>query len=55
MTPRRRLLGQSSLEYLIVFTLVGISLTTGPNSVLERLFRAVDAHYGRFSAAVSQP
>jgi hypothetical protein len=56
MTRRRsRQGGQSTLEYLLVFTLVGISLTTGPNSPLERLFLAVGGHYTRLTDAVSRP
>lgn len=47
--------GQSSVEYLIVLMLVGISLTTGPRSALEQIFRAVGEHYVRLTDAVSRP
>ncbi len=52
---RRHCLGQSALEYLIVLTLVGISLTLGPSSPLEQVFLAIGNHYTRLTDAVSQP
>ena len=47
--------GQSSLEYLVVLMLVGISLTAGPRSALEKVFRAIGEHYVRLTDAVSRP
>ena len=47
--------GQSSLEYLIVLMLVGISLTAGPRSALEQIFLAIGAHYTRLTDALSRP
>jgi hypothetical protein len=47
--------GQSMIEYLIVLTLVGISLTAGPRSPLEQLVGAIGQHYSRLTDAVSQP
>lgn len=47
--------GQSALEYLIVLMLVGISLTAGPTSALEQIFRSIGDHYGRLTDAVSRP
>lgn len=47
--------GQSSVEYLIVLMLVGISLTAGPSSALERVFRAIGEHYTRLTDAASRP
>ncbi len=47
--------GQSTLEYLIVLMLVGISLTAGPRSSLEQVFRAIGEHYVRLTDALSRP
>lgn len=47
--------GQSTLEYLIVLMLVGISLTAGPRSSLEQIFRAIGEHYVRLTDALSRP
>ena len=47
--------GQSTLEYLIVLVLVGISLTAGPRSSLEQIFRAIGEHYVRLTDALSRP
>ena len=47
--------GQSSLEYLVVLMLVGISLTAGPRSALEKVFRAIGEHNVRLTDAVSRP
>lgn len=47
--------GQSTLEYLIVLMLVGISLTTGPRSALEQFFNAIGAHYTRLTDGLSRP
>lgn len=47
--------GQSTIEYLIVLSLVGISLTVGPQSPLEQFFRAIGQHYTRLTDAVSRP
>ena len=52
---RHQCLGQSAIEYLIVLTLVGISLTLGPQSPLEQVFLAIGNHYTRLTDAVSQP
>ncbi len=47
--------GQSTLEYLIVLMLVGISLTAGPRSALEQIFRTFGEHYVRLTDALSRP
>lgn len=47
--------GQSTLEYLIVLMLVGISLTAGPRSALEQVFRTFGEHYVRLTDALSRP
>lgn len=51
--PRAR--GQGTVEYLIVLALVGISLSAGPGSPLERLFGAIVDHHARLTDAVSRP
>ncbi len=52
---RSRCRGQSTVEYLIVLMLVGISLTAGPTSALEQIFRSIGDHYVRLTDAVSRP
>ena len=47
--------GQSLAEYLVVLVLVGISLTAGPASPLEQIFRAIAGHHARLTDAVSRP
>lgn len=46
---------QSSVEYLIVLSLLALALTIGPDSALEQLFRAFDDHYQKFTYAMSRP
>jgi len=47
--------GQGTVEYLIVLALVGVSLSAGPNSPLERLVGALVEHHARLTHAVSRP
>jgi len=47
--------GQGTVEYLIVLALVGISLSAGSTSPLERLFGAIVDHHARLTDAVSRP
>lgn len=51
----RRARGQSSVEYLIVLSLLALALTIGPDSPLEQLFRAFADHYQKFTYAMSRP
>ncbi len=52
---RARQGAQSSVEYLIVLSLLALALTIGPDSALEQLFRAFDDHYQKFTYAMSRP
>lgn len=52
---RKRLRAQSSVEYLIVLSLLALALTIGPDSALEQLFRAFADHYQKFTYAMSRP
>jgi hypothetical protein len=47
--------GQGTVEYLIVLALVGIGLSAGPASPLERLVGAIVDHHARLTDAVSRP
>jgi len=47
--------GQGTVEYLIVLALVGICLSAGSASPLERLFGAIVDHHARLTDAVSRP
>lgn len=47
--------GQGTVEYLIVLALVGVSLSAGSTSPLERLFGAIVDHHARLTDAVSRP
>lgn len=47
--------GQAMTEYLILGMLIAIVLVIGEPSPLEQLFRAIQAHYGRFTMALSLP
>jgi hypothetical protein len=55
VTPRRRARAQSSVEYLIVLSLLALALSIGPDSALEQLFRAFADHYQKFTYAMSRP
>jgi hypothetical protein len=50
-----RQVGQSAVEYLVVVALLSLALTVGPDSPLERLYRAFDARYQMFTYAMSRP
>lgn len=52
---RRGRAGQSSVEYLIVVSLLALALSIGPDSALEQLFRAFADHYQKFTYAMSRP
>ena len=52
---RGRLRAQSSVEYLIVLSLLALALAIGPDSALEQLFRAFADHYQKFTYAMSRP
>lgn len=47
--------GQSAVEYLVVLSLLALALVVGPDSALERLFRAFAEQYLQFSYAMSRP
>lgn len=53
--PSRRQRAQSSVEYLIVVSLLAMALLIGPDSALEQLFRAFADHYQKFTYAMSRP
>ena len=52
---RRRLRGQSLLEYLLVVGLTVIVLAIGPNSPLQRVFDAFGQRYQSYTEAMSRP
>lgn len=47
--------GQSAVEYLVVVSLLALALVVGPESALERVFRAFADQYTKFSYAMSRP
>lgn len=47
--------GQSAVEYLMVVSLLSLALAVGPESALERLFRAFSDQYTKFTYAMSRP
>lgn len=47
--------GQSAVEYLVVVSLLALALVVGPESALERVFRAFSDRYAQFSYAMSRP
>ena len=53
--PAPRAAGQGSIEYLVVLTLLGISLTAGAGSPMARLLGAIADHHERLTDAVSRP
>ncbi len=56
LRPRRHFnSGQAMTEYLILGMLIAIVLVVGEPSPLEQLIRAIQAHYGRFTLALSLP
>ena len=52
---RNAIRGQAASEYLILVSLLALALVVGPDSALEKLFRAVDQRMGEFSYAISLP
>lgn len=55
MKVRSKSTGQSAVEYLVVLSLLGFALVSGPDSALERLFRAFFDQYASFGYAMSRP
>jgi hypothetical protein len=55
LSPAWRQRAQSSVEYLIVVSLLALALAIGPDSALEQLFRAFADHYQKFTYAMSRP
>lgn len=52
---RRRLSGQSALEYLIGLSLLSLAIAVGPDSPLDRLQGAFRAAWAGFTYSVSMP
>jgi hypothetical protein len=52
---RLRQRGQVASEYLIAVSLLALALTVGPDSPIERVFRAAGATYAGFTYALSLP
>ena len=47
--------GQASMEVVVVTLLLALALVLGPNSPIERLFRAVFVYHAGYTAAISRP
>ncbi|MGE0808927.1 MAG: hypothetical protein AB7L76_25570 [Burkholderiaceae bacterium] len=52
---RRRLRGQSMVEYLIVVMLLVLALVAGPNDPLQALAGAIGLRYQAFTEVISLP
>jgi Flp pilus assembly pilin Flp len=52
---KRRLQGQSLVEYTILLALIGLVLVLGENSPLDMLVRAIQDYYGRFTYSLAMP
>lgn len=47
--------GQASVEFVLVTFLLALLLVLGPDSALERLFRAVGGYHSGYASAIAQP
>ena len=55
-TPVRRLVGQASIEFLVVSVLVGVVLVAGAaDGELGRLLAALSERFAHFTRSLSRP